>query len=76
MLYLVVFGKTFTGLHGHIDRVFDDHFEAELYCTAQNDATKPLYKDPVTEYWIVTLELNDGSGASANRVYKPKKTKT
>lgn len=73
MLHIVLYGNTYNKLTGTIDRVFDDRYEAELYCIAQNDATKPLYKPPVTEYWIVTLELNDGSGASSKRLYKPKR---
>lgn len=75
MLYLVLYDKTFEGLCGTVDRIYDDHYEAELYCTAQNDATTPLDKSPITEHWIVIIDLNEVDSKFADRVYKPAKVK-
>jgi hypothetical protein len=63
-MYLVLYDKVFGGLRGNVDRLFDDHFDAELYCTAQNNAVH--YVDNLedkwgSEYWIVLLPDDRGS---------------
>lgn len=71
MFYLILFNDTFTGLEGNIDRLYDNHHEADLYCTAQNFATMRLGK-PTIEHWIVVINLNEANAKVAHRVYNPK----
>lgn len=64
MRYLVLYANTFGEFIGTVDRLFDDHFEAELYCTAQNNAVH--YVDNLedkwrSEYWIVVLPDDQGT---------------
>lgn len=64
MRYLVLYSDTFGDLTGTVDRLFDDHNEAELYCTAQNNAVH--YIDNLedkwrSEYWIVVLPDDQGT---------------
>lgn len=67
MRYLVLYGDVFNDLTGTVDRLFDNHSEAELYCMAQNNAMH--YVDNLedkwrSEYWIVVLEDDQGGSTS------------
>lgn len=64
MKYLVLFGDTFDHCTGTVDRLFDTHEDADLYCTAQNNAVH--YVDNLddkwrSEYWLVILPDDQGS---------------
>lgn len=68
MRYLVLYADVFGEFTGTVDRLFDDHYEAELYCKAQNNATMRLGK-PTIEHWVVVLpDDRGGTAAFADRV--------
>jgi hypothetical protein len=75
MKYLVLFAETFGDLTGTVDRLFDDHMEAEIYCMGQNNAmhyVSDLKDKWRSEYWVVVLKDDQGSSVTfSTRILHP-----